>query len=111
MDIYYYHGRSRDGSRNTFAGCFTKDGRLIIGLSLCSENDSFCKKTGRSIALNRLNHHTKGRGSITLNVEDKKNLNRHYFLEVCKDIEETHSSKEDKMKMFNFPEYKGDKKC
>jgi hypothetical protein len=105
MSTLYYHGRGHDGnSRNTFAGRFDGD-KLLIGVSLCSNNDTFCKKTGRKIASNRLDHASKKRGVQTFKVADNE---RKTFLDFCKKIDEEPRSL--KLKIFNFPEYKGIKK-
>jgi hypothetical protein len=64
-DTYYYHGLTRDPDepfhgyqRYTLAGKFRRIYRgkrtLDLSAALCSEQDQFCKATGRMIAERRL---------------------------------------------------------
>jgi hypothetical protein len=51
----FFHSRNENGEV-TFAGRFdTGSGALRIGVAKCSKGDHFCKKTGRTIAIKRLN--------------------------------------------------------
>ena len=62
-EIFYYHGKTTDGYRFTIAGRYQdlidnpvdKDVDVImLGISLCGEQDQFCKKLGRIRAGGRM---------------------------------------------------------
>lgn len=60
MKEYYYHGRAVDGRRFTVTGVYNNTiGELIIGVSLCSAKDNFCRKTGRMISSGRVKKYLK----------------------------------------------------
>lgn len=60
MKELYYHGRAVDGRRFTVTGVYnTTIGELIIGVSLCSSKDNFCRKTGRMISSGRVRKYLK----------------------------------------------------
>jgi hypothetical protein len=63
-DIFYYHGKTTDGHRFTIAGRFqtlieneiNSDGAdvLMLGISLCGEQDQFAKRLGRIRSAGRM---------------------------------------------------------
>jgi hypothetical protein len=58
MEIYYFHGTTKDGYRYTIAGEFVMDGSvpvdLLLGIAVCSAADHFKKSFGREKAAFRL---------------------------------------------------------
>jgi len=75
LDVMYFHGRTVDDVRFTITGVIENDD-LVMGISICSELDQFCKETGRTVstgrALNqRKNNH--GRRLISLYSSDIDN--------------------------------------
>lgn len=71
-DVLFFHGKTADGSRFTLAARYlVKSGGneafLVTGISVCSKEDAFVKKTGRLKAAGRTfsrNIH----GSLTLSL-------------------------------------------
>jgi hypothetical protein len=62
-DIFYYHGKTTDGHRFTVAGRFqpmlendldTESDVIMLGISLCGEQDQFAKKLGRIRSAGRM---------------------------------------------------------
>ena len=60
-EIFYYHGTTNDGYRFTIAGRFQElpenggdSDVIMLGISLCGEQDQFCKKLGRIRAGGRM---------------------------------------------------------
>lgn len=75
----FFHGKTTDGRRFTIAGKFTRKSplhsiKLLLGASLCSNNDCFIKKVGRYKAEGRLES-TNTKGKLKLKefefIEDK----------------------------------------
>jgi len=77
--ILYYHGKTSDGYRFTIAGRYQNMlahtdsiDVIMIGASLCSNNDNFAKKTGRDKAKGRLKSNgTIGKSYYSLYQETK----------------------------------------
>jgi cytoskeletal protein CcmA (bactofilin family) len=75
-NVMFFHGKTVDGTRFTVAGKFEKEGlifkhdTLVLGISICGNEDLFVKKTGRIKSEGRLNSlHSHGKVIIE-NVND-----------------------------------------
>lgn len=78
----FFHGISAEGMRFTIAGKFEKD-NLILGLSLCSDKDNFCKKTGRIKAEGRMNQKQKNAsGTCIIKCVSQQNEEIKTFIKV-----------------------------
>ena len=53
IDVMYFHGKTVDGCRYTISGV-VKDGDLLMGIAICSDNDHFNKAKGRTISTGRV---------------------------------------------------------
>ena len=53
IDVMYFHGKTVDGYRYTISGV-VKDGDLLMGIAICSDNDHFNKAKGRTISTGRV---------------------------------------------------------
>ena len=50
----FYYPTDKDGYRTGHTLCFLHiDDRQFIGQAVCSDNDQFCRKTGRDISFGR----------------------------------------------------------
>lgn len=51
---YFIYPRNKEGKRTGQTLCvLMHDGRIFHGMSTCSNDDQFCKTTGRNLALTR----------------------------------------------------------
>lgn len=73
----FFHGKTTNGRRFTVAGKFIKKGVIVknnflaLGISVCSRNDAFIKKVGRSKAEGRiLTKGTKGHLLVPIKVSN-----------------------------------------
>lgn len=75
-EIFYFHGMTIESPYRNFtvAGTFITDTlvpQLVLGISICSENDQFNKKKGRLIATNRvLNQKDECPGRIYITLDE-----------------------------------------
>lgn len=78
----FFHGKTLDGYRFTMAG-FNQGSRIVIGISLCSENDIFCKSLGRIISSGRAfnQRRTDNKGRITIKAPSSGEKLFQYFTE------------------------------
>lgn len=53
IKVMYFHGKTVDGTRYTVSGVI-KDDDLHMGIAICSHNDQFSRKIGRTISTGRV---------------------------------------------------------
>lgn len=75
IQLMYFHGRTVDDCRFTITG-IVDDDDLVMGIAICSEQDQFCKETGRTVSTGRVLNQRKnfqGRRLISLYSGDMNN--------------------------------------
>ena len=68
IEVMYFHGKTIDGNRYTVAGII-EDDDLVMGVSICSDEDQFCKAKGRTVSSGRALNQRKtygGKGRFSL---------------------------------------------
>lgn len=77
IKVMYFHGKTVDGARFTVSGVI-KDDDLHMGISICSYNDQFSKKIGRTISTGRvLNQKDGSRGRTLISLYSDTLVNEH----------------------------------
>lgn len=106
MKTIFYHGKTQEGLRFTIAGSFSESlikTSLRLGISICSEKDNFCKKTGRIRSegrMNQKNNNAPGSCTMKVSLEDPKETIKTFVKVVSTNFEG--KPKKEIQKVFNL---------